>query len=98
MTRRQEVRRKRCGWVNDCGKIARAVREGEHIRAQVTSEVVEEGSLFGALGREWNGLKIVAASGRAHRVTGRGAGRWPTTEAAMQKTFSISIVCLSNSH
>jgi homoserine dehydrogenase len=70
-------------------QIARATREGGRVRAQVCLEVVEADSLFGRLSGEWNALEIVDEIGRAHAVTGRGAGRWPTTEAVMADLFDL---------
>ena len=38
---------------------------------------------------EWNALAITLASGETTLVTGRGAGRWPTTEAVMADLFEL---------
>jgi homoserine dehydrogenase len=70
-------------------QIARATREGDRIHAQVTFEVVEEGSFFGRLSCEWNALEIVDTAGKVYRAAGRGAGRWPTTEAVMADLFDL---------
>jgi homoserine dehydrogenase len=70
-------------------QVARATRGGGRLRAQVHFEVVEADSLFGRSSREWNALELVGSDGRAHAVTGRGAGRWPTTEAVMADLFDL---------
>ena len=70
-------------------QIARSTRSTGYLHAQVTFEIVETDSLFGRLTREWNALEIIDAAGNPHRVTGRGAGRWPTTEAVMADLFDI---------
>jgi homoserine dehydrogenase len=70
-------------------QVARAARSGGDIDAQVRFEVVEADSLFGSLNREWNALEVVDTAGIVHRVAGRGAGRWPTTEAIMADLFEL---------
>jgi homoserine dehydrogenase len=70
-------------------QIARTTREGSRVHAQVRFEIVEADSVFGRLSREWNTLEIIDTAGTVHRVTGRGAGRWPTTEAVMADLFDI---------
>jgi homoserine dehydrogenase len=70
-------------------QIARATCEGGRVHAQVRFEIVEANSLFGRLSREWNALEVIDTSGKTHQVTGRGAGRWPTTEAVMADLFDI---------
>jgi len=70
-------------------QIARARQEGGRVRAQVTFEMVEADSLFGRLTREWNALEVVDAAGTAYRTSGRGAGRWPTTEAVLADLFDL---------
>jgi homoserine dehydrogenase len=69
-------------------QIANATRDAGRVHAQVTFEVVKEGGLFGRLSREWNALEIQGIGG-VHTVTGRGAGRWPTTEAIMGDLFDL---------
>jgi homoserine dehydrogenase len=70
-------------------QIARATFEGGRVRAQVRFEIVEANSLFGRLSREWNALEVIDTPGKTHQVTGRGAGRWTTTEAVMADLFDI---------
>jgi homoserine dehydrogenase len=68
-------------------QIARIARTEARIVAAVAFEPVEPGSFFGALERDWNGLEVRYASGQVIALRGRGAGRWPTTEAAMADIF-----------
>jgi homoserine dehydrogenase len=75
-------------------QVVRATREGGRIRARVSFEVVGEGSLFGQLSREWNAFEVIDTTGNIHSVTGRGAGRWPTTEAVMADLFDLHRYCM----
>jgi homoserine dehydrogenase len=68
-------------------QIARIARTEGRIVAAVAFEPVEPGSFFGALEREWNGLAVRYASDQVIALRGRGAGRWPTTEAVMADIF-----------
>jgi len=68
-------------------QIARATCAGGRIDAQVRFEIVEADGFFGRLSREWNALEVIDTAGTVHRVVGRGAGRWPTTEAIMADLF-----------
>jgi homoserine dehydrogenase len=70
-------------------QIARATCESGRVRAQVTFEVVDAHSQFGKLSREWNAVEVIDTSGKAHSAAGRGAGRWPTTEAILADLFSL---------
>ncbi|MGH8244537.1 MAG: hypothetical protein ACRETY_14450, partial [Steroidobacteraceae bacterium] len=38
---------------------------------------------------EWNALQVTRANGATTTVTGRGAGRWPTTEAIVADLLRI---------
>lgn len=70
-------------------QVARATQQGGRVHAQVTFEVVEESSLLGKLRAEWNALEVLDMAGRVHCATGRGAGRWPTTEAVIADLFEL---------
>jgi homoserine dehydrogenase len=70
-------------------QIARLSRKGNRVVAAVEFEPVELGSSFGAIAGEWNALEIKYASGEVIVLRGRGAGRWPTTEAVMADVFDI---------
>lgn len=69
--------------------VARAARSNGELRATVRFEEVPVQSLFGRLTREWNALEILGANGARDVITGRGAGRWPTTEAVMADLFEV---------
>jgi homoserine dehydrogenase len=70
-------------------QIARLTRKGDRIVAAVEFEPVELRSLFGALVGEWNALEVKYVSGEMIALRGRGAGRWPTTEAMMADVFDV---------
>jgi homoserine dehydrogenase len=70
-------------------QIARISRRDGHIVAAVEFEPVESGSWFGLLSGEWNGLEVRDTKGEIVAVRGRGAGRWPTTEAVMADVFEV---------
>jgi len=56
----------------------------------VRFEEFPEGSIFGRLRSEWNALQVLSKDGTLEAVTGRGAGRWPTTEAVLADLFDVS--------
>jgi homoserine dehydrogenase len=68
-------------------QVARAWREGNHFRGTVKLERVPANSVLGSLSGEWNGLEITHTDDQVITVIGRGAGRWPTTEAVMADLF-----------
>jgi len=70
-------------------QIARATRHGDRVHAQVRFESVEADSFFGRLSREWNAIEVTDNAGNVHGFAGRGAGRWPTTEAVMSDLFDL---------
>jgi homoserine dehydrogenase len=70
-------------------QVARISRKESRIIAAVEFERVDPGSLFGALAGEWNGIDVRYTSGKMVAVRGRGAGRWPTAEAAMADIFDV---------
>ncbi len=70
-------------------QIARIARRGSDILATVEFEPVESLSLFGGLAGEWNGMEVKFRSGKAVAVRGRGAGRWPTTEAVIADVLDV---------
>jgi homoserine dehydrogenase len=69
-------------------QIARIVRQEGRILSAVEFEPVEPRSVFGTLSAEWNDLEIRYTSGEVVAVRGRGAGRWPTTEAVAADVFN----------
>jgi homoserine dehydrogenase len=70
-------------------QVARLSRKGNRVAAAVEFELVKPGSLFGALVGEWNALEVKYASGEIIALRGRGAGRWPTSEAMMADVFDV---------
>jgi homoserine dehydrogenase len=70
-------------------QVARIFKKESCITAAVKFEPVESGSLFGALAGEWNGMEVRYTNRKTVAVRGRGAGRWPTTEAAMADIFDV---------
>jgi len=68
-------------------QLARASFCDGEIHASVRFEEVPQDSPFGCLTDEWNALQIVTRDGALRTVRGRGAGRWPTTEAIMADLF-----------
>ena len=73
-------------------QLARAtVRDGV-LALSVSFELVNLGSPFYSLSGEWNALTLTLEDGKAQTVSGRGAGRWPTTEAVIADVFEIDQV------
>jgi homoserine dehydrogenase len=70
-------------------QIARAVRQNGRGVASVTFERVTADSPFFDLAGEWNALSLTFTCGKTLAVCGRGAGRWPTTEAVMADVFDL---------
>lgn len=69
--------------------IARAARSGERIAARVHLEAVPTDSSFGCTRDEWNRLLITRKDSTV-AITGRGAGKWPTTEAVVGDLMNIA--------
>jgi homoserine dehydrogenase len=70
-------------------QIARLSRQGSRVVATLEFEPAKPGSLFCALIGEWNALEVKYANGEIIALRGRGAGRWPTTEAVMADIFDV---------
>lgn len=70
-------------------QLARATMNNGEVALSVSFEVVGPDSPFYFLSGEWNALSITLADGRTHHVRGRGAGRWPTTEAVIADVLEI---------
>jgi homoserine dehydrogenase len=70
-------------------QVARVAPCAGEVRAAVKFEALPAASPLGRVRDEWNGLQIVTWDGALHTITGRGAGRWPTTEAMMADAFEI---------
>jgi len=59
------------------------------VHARVRLELVGERHVLANVNGEWNALAITIASGETALITGRGAGRWPTTEAAIADLLEL---------
>jgi homoserine dehydrogenase len=59
------------------------------IDASVRLERINEFHPLVSVAGEWNACVIELANGEATIVTGRGAGRWPTTEAVIADLFEL---------
>ena len=59
------------------------------LAAQVRPEWISADHLLAKIGGDWNALAITLASGETILVTGRGAGRWPTTEAVIADLLEL---------
>lgn len=70
-------------------QVARAMWQDGRLTASVTRERVTPDSPFFHLTGEWNALSLTLANDDVITVCGRGAGRWPTTEAVMADAFEI---------
>lgn len=69
--------------------IARAWNLGERVFGQVELEIVAADDVFAQTKGEWNRLQVSCTNGENVVVTGRGAGRWPTTEAVMADLLEL---------
>jgi homoserine dehydrogenase len=69
--------------------IGTAELAGGRAHARVQLELVGERHLLANVNGEWNALAITLANGATTLVTGRGAGRWPTTEAVIADLLAL---------
>jgi homoserine dehydrogenase len=70
-------------------QVARAVKRDGAIHAAVKFEAIAPDSAFARVEGEWNTLEIRGVDSVTQVVTGRGAGRWPTTEAVIADLFEV---------
>jgi homoserine dehydrogenase len=70
-------------------QVARVRREKGRWCGQVTFEALRGGHPLAGVTKEWNALLLTHEDGRSVCVMGRGAGRWPTTEALMADLFEV---------
>jgi homoserine dehydrogenase len=75
------------------GKVVRlvaAVRKAERkLVASVALEALPAEHALAQTRQEWNTLLVQTQDRAIRRITGRGAGRWPTTEAVIADLFEI---------
>lgn len=69
--------------------IARAWKIGNKVFGQVQLEAVAADDAFAQTRGEWNRLLITRTNGESVCVSGRGAGRWPTTEAVIAALLEV---------
>lgn len=75
--------------------IARAWKISSTVFGQIQLEAVPAHEAFAQTRGEWNRLVIRRASGEEIIVTGRGAGRWPTTEAIVADLLDVRFAQLA---
>jgi homoserine dehydrogenase len=71
-------------------QLSRATLNGAGATLSVSFESVGPESPFYSLSGEWNALSLALEDGATRDVRGRGAGRWPTTEAVIADVFEIA--------
>jgi homoserine dehydrogenase len=71
-------------------QLARATMSNGDVALSVSFELVGQDSPFYFLSGESNALSLTNSDGRTQYVCGRGAGRWPTTEAVIADVHEIS--------
>jgi len=59
------------------------------VHARVRLELVGERHVLANVNGDWNALAITLAGGETVLITGRGAGRWPTTEAVIADLLEL---------
>ena len=64
-------------------QVSRVCRRHDGCIGQVSFESMESDHPLAIATGEWNSLLLTQNDGRSVRVVGRGAGRWPTTEAVI---------------
>jgi homoserine dehydrogenase len=69
--------------------VARAWRESSGLRGDVRLLALEHDDPLAGIRKEWNALVVTRADGSTNTVVGRGAGRWPTTEAIVADLLKL---------
>jgi homoserine dehydrogenase len=69
--------------------IARAFHDRNGLHGEVRLRLLEADDPLAAVHAEWNALALEHEDGSRAFVTGRGAGRWPTTEAIIGDLLRI---------
>ncbi|HEY4442755.1 MAG TPA: hypothetical protein VGN30_00630 [Steroidobacteraceae bacterium] len=64
-------------------QVSRAHRHHDEWIGRVSFEAIAGEHPLAIASREWNALHLTQGDGRSVTVAGRGAGRWPTTEAVV---------------
>lgn len=83
----------RCAAAQDRGKVVRLVaslrRTAAGVEAAVAPREVTADGWLGGAHEEWNAAGFRCADGSTVRVRGRGAGRWPTAQAALADLLAL---------
>jgi homoserine dehydrogenase len=69
--------------------VASAARDGTALRCRVNREVLNSDHPFALVENEHNCLTLQTECGQVFTVRGRGAGRWPTTEAVFADALDL---------
>jgi homoserine dehydrogenase len=69
--------------------VARAWRNGAALHADVRLTALDPEDPLASIKDEWNSLLVTQADGSQIRAHGRGAGRWPTTEAVVADLLKL---------
>lgn len=69
--------------------VAKAWKLGNKVFGQVQLEAVASDDAFAQTRNEWNMLAVSREDGQTVSVTGRGAGRWPTSEAVIADLLEL---------
>jgi homoserine dehydrogenase len=70
-------------------QVARLKRIGGALHSSISFDRVAPRCPLAGLRGEWNGIEITYADGTSRHLIGRGAGRWPTTEAVMADVWDL---------
>lgn len=70
--------------------VGRLARDGKEIRARIAPEALPPGHLLARTAGESNCLLIHPTAGESLHLYGKGAGRWPTTEAVVADLFDLA--------
>jgi homoserine dehydrogenase len=70
--------------------VARAHRAGSQLSTTVRLQTLPKDHPLAGATNEWNRILIHTADGATTLVSGRGAGRWPTTEAVLADLFDVA--------
>jgi homoserine dehydrogenase len=70
--------------------VGTCTREGARVVARLAPRIVEPGDALAGVRDESNLLAIETTDGRRIVLTGKGAGRWPTTESVLADLFELS--------
>lgn len=61
-----------------------------HVEASFAPREFADASVFGSVRDEWNALDVETLAGEHVVLTGKGAGRWPTTESVLGDLFALA--------